>query len=552
MNITPDKSFGKPMSEQQQENQSTDDLNLIGKKLGQFEILEQIGRGGMATVYRARQSSINRIVAVKVLPPHFLHDPSFFERFEREVDVISHLEHPHILPIYDYGKAEGVPYIGMRFLAGGSMAQMIRRGLPPIESLERPLTQIAAALDYAHQQGIIHRDLKPGNIMFDEAGNAYLTDFGIARVLGSDLTGSAIIGTPAYMSPEQANGQPLDGRSDIYSLGVVLFELLTGRGPFEAETPMALLFKHISEPLPPVRSLREGVPTTIEAVIAKATAKNPSDRYASAGELARAYSEALQNQMVDTYIPAGEDMPTIMPDTSGQPLTGKSKVSQQATKASAPTESSDKHPVVRPADVQVAQKRSSLPIIIGAIVVIAVALVGVIFVLPGVIAPQNLTPTPVPTVIPTPFADAQLVEGRNYFISIPDDWNFFDQSTIDRLVNIWQPDDLTAFAHLTILDIDSSTLVDFEDYAETYASENLDPQSHLSFLNEAVAPDGTLRRSYRITRPADPPFPPGQMDVFFQKWGNKMAVLALYSSDETGNDLVPTMQSILDSLRVAA
>jgi serine/threonine protein kinase len=544
------------MSDQPAKNPS-DNLNLIGKLLGQFEILEEIGRGGMATVYRARQSSINRIVAVKVLPPHFLHDPSFFERFEREVDVISHLEHPHILPIYDYGTAEGVPYIAMRYLAGGSMAQMIRRGLPPLSAIEKPFSQIASALDYAHQQGIIHRDLKPGNILFDENGNAYLTDFGIARVLGSDLTGSAIIGTPAYMSPEQANGQPLDGRSDIYALGVVLFELLTGRGPFEAETPMALLFKHISEPMPPVRNFREGVPTSVEGVLAKATSKNPNDRYASAGDMARALREAVQNQYSDAYVPSDEDMPTLMPDAAGLPPTGKSNRSQQMTKASAPTESSDKYPAVKPKDAAAGtsgqpQQRSSLPLILGGVVALAALVIGAALVLPGVLNPQSLVPTPLPTVIPTPFADAQLVDEALYSISMPDDWEFYDESTTDRVVHIWQPDDLSAFAHLTVVEMDAANPPEFDDYAESYAEENYDSQPTLEFIGEDSAPDGTIRRSYRILEPTDPPFPPGQMDVFFRQWGDQISVLALYSSDEQGNEVVPTLQSILDSLRVKA
>ncbi|NJN00463.1 MAG: serine/threonine protein kinase, partial [Aquincola sp.] len=197
--------------------------NLIGKNIGPYTILEEIGRGGMATVYSAMQTSMNRKIAIKVLPPHFMHDPGFLERFEREVDVIAHLEHPHILPIYDYGQAEGVPYIAMRYLGGGSLAQRIRRGPLELSEIDKPLTQVCQALDYAHQQGVIHRDLKPGNIMLDETGNAYLSDFGIARVMGSNLTGSAIIGTPAYMSPEQAHGLNIDGRADIYSMGIVLF-----------------------------------------------------------------------------------------------------------------------------------------------------------------------------------------------------------------------------------------------------------------------------------------------------------------------------------------
>ena len=263
-------------------SEDTPQDDLIGKVLGQYQIEQEVGRGGMATVYRARQQSMNRTVAVKVLPRNLLHDPTFYERFEREVDVIAHLEHPHILPIYDYGQAEGVPYIIMRFLGGGSLEQQIRRGLPDLNDLQKPMRQIAQALDYAHQQGIIHRDLKPGNIMLDEAGNAYLSDFGIARVLGSDLTGSMIIGTPAYMSPEQANGLAIDARSDIYALGIVMFELITGKEPYQAETPMAVLLKHINEPVPPIRSFREDVPEAVELVINKATAKDPDNRFSSA------------------------------------------------------------------------------------------------------------------------------------------------------------------------------------------------------------------------------------------------------------------------------
>jgi serine/threonine protein kinase len=273
------------------QNRPTDDLS--GRTLGQFEILEEIGRGGMATVYRARQKTINRVVAVKVLPRALLHDPGFYERFTREVDVIAHLEHPHILPIYDFGEMEGVPYIAMRFLGGGTMSQMIRRGQVPLEALVKPFGQIAQALDHAHHQGIIHRDLKPANILLDERGNAYLTDFGIAKVLNSNLTGSAIIGTPAYMSPEQAHGGTLDARADIYSLGIVLFEVIAGREPYQADTPVALLLKHINEPMPLLRQYRPDAPEALEAVVSRATAKNPNDRFASAGDLADALAEAL-------------------------------------------------------------------------------------------------------------------------------------------------------------------------------------------------------------------------------------------------------------------
>ena len=285
----------------------------------QYTILEEIGRGGMATVYSAMQHSVNRKITLKVLPPHFLHDPGFLERFEREVEVISHLEHPHILPIYDYGESDGIPFIAMRYLGGGNMAQLVRRGVPSLQDIVKPFQQVAEALDYAHHQGIIHRDLKPSNVMLDEFGNAYLTDFGIARVMGSNLTGSAIIGTPAYMSPEQASGVSLDARSDIYSLGIVLFELITGREPYQAETPMSMLLKHINEPIPPISDFRSNVPETVQQVLDKATAKDPDERYDSAIALAEDFRRALQglpstfdNQKTSPFLPTYDDPPTVI------------------------------------------------------------------------------------------------------------------------------------------------------------------------------------------------------------------------------------------------
>ncbi|MDX2075376.1 MAG: serine/threonine-protein kinase [bacterium] len=295
-------------------NQPKDEL--IGKTLGQYVVIEEIGRGGMATVYRAQQPSVNRVVALKVLPRTFLHDPGFFERFTREAAIISQLEHPHILPVHDYGQVNGIPYIVMRYLGGGSLEGRIRKNLPNLAELERPLRQICQALDYAHQQGIIHRDLKPGNILFDQDGNAYLSDFGIARVLGSDLTGSAIIGTPAYMSPEQARSQPIDSRSDVYSLGIVVFEWVTGKMPFRADTPIGLLLKQIEEPVPPVRTFRADISPQIEAVIMRACAKNPSERFTSAGEFFMAFSQAIKGGAISSspppynYAPPPNPQPT--------------------------------------------------------------------------------------------------------------------------------------------------------------------------------------------------------------------------------------------------
>lgn len=268
--------------------------SLVGKTLGQYELREIVGQGGMSTVYKGHQPMLNRTVAVKILPSHLMSDSGFYERFLREARVMASLEHAHILPVFDYGNEGGAAYIVTRYLDGGTLAEMIKRGPMPLVNTERLLSEVASALDYAHQKGIIHRDIKPANILFDRDGNVFLSDFGLARMFSSDMLGGAALGTPAYMSPEQATASALDSRSDIYSLGVVLFEMITGRLPFEAETPMALLLKHINEPLPSLRSFGKDLPSAIEDVVKKATAKDPGDRYASTGLMAKAFSEAVR------------------------------------------------------------------------------------------------------------------------------------------------------------------------------------------------------------------------------------------------------------------
>ncbi len=552
--------------------------DLIGKILGQYEILEEIGRGGMATVYRARQLSINRIVAVKVLPRHLLHDPGFFERFEREVDVVAHLEHPHILPIYDYGKADDMPYIAMRYLAGGSLAQIIRRGAPRLEDLERPLTQVGQALDYAHQQGIIHRDIKPGNIMLDENSNAYLSDFGIARVLGSNLTGSAIIGTPAYMSPEQANGFPLDARSDLYSLGIVLFELITGREPYQAETPMALLLKHINEPIPPVGLFRQGVPREVEQVIARSTAKDPNQRYASAGEMARAFSEALgglRKGAPSTGPIAVEDSPTIRPDApprqtpyptpapppyaapyGTQPYPPQTPYGTQTPYAT-PYPPAPPYGAPAPPPTQAAPRRSPLPLILGLVALLVLFGAGAVFVLPQ-LSSQEVPVTLVPATLgaPTPFSRANLVTTDLYSIAVPSAWRYVELPT-EHLVNHYWDDrrdataPTTAYASLTLVDAQLETTRDFNAAVTDYNSVYFEPfvSSDMALIDEGAAPDGTIRRSYR--RAAQDGLEAGQMDVFYIARPPYLVVLQFFSADSTGNSLVPTFQAILDSLRVS-
>ena len=269
--------------------------DLTGRQLGQYRIVGPLGQGGMAAVYKAYQASVERYVALKILPSHYSRDADFVRRFKREAKVIAGLEHPNILPIHDHGEADGFTYIVMRFVEGGTLKDLLHGAPLPLSQTCQLISQIAAALDHAHSKGIIHRDVKPSNVLLDSHGNCLLTDFGIARILeatGRFTSTGAFLGTPTYASPEQAMGRALDGRSDVYSLGIMLFEITTGHPPFDAETPMAILIKHIHDPLPMPRAVNPELPEAVERVILKALAKEPADRYQTAGEMAKALAAA--------------------------------------------------------------------------------------------------------------------------------------------------------------------------------------------------------------------------------------------------------------------
>lgn len=230
---------------------------LIGKQLGPNEITGFLGHGGMADVYRATQRTLKREVAIKVLVSSYARDKAFVERFTREVEVVARLEHPHIVPVYEHGITdEGVVYLAMRYLKGGTLADLIKqRGALPIPQVAQIMLQVGAALDYAHKQGVVHRDVKPSNVMLDENGDAYLTDFGLARptdrTFAETLTEpGSMLGTPAYVSPEQIQENRSDARSDVYSLGIVLYEMLTGRPPFTGDSIYAIIQAHITKQLP--------------------------------------------------------------------------------------------------------------------------------------------------------------------------------------------------------------------------------------------------------------------------------------------------------------
>lgn len=274
---------------------------FIGQNIGGYEVRALIGQGGMARVYLARQQSMNRQVALKVLPRQFMSDDTYLQRFEREVKIVSQLEHRNIIPVYDYGTYDGQPYIVMRYMPSGSVDDMLHREGPlPPEKILHVLGQIAPALDYAHSKDVLHRDLKPSNVLMDDDGGAFITDFGIARVtgeVGPAITTQGVVGTPSYMSPEQAQGKPLDGRSDLYSLGVMLFEVSTGRRPFEAETAYSIAVMQVTTPPPPPRSLNPALSTAIESVILKALRKHPDERYPTAAALYEAFKLAIERPL---------------------------------------------------------------------------------------------------------------------------------------------------------------------------------------------------------------------------------------------------------------
>jgi serine/threonine protein kinase len=307
------------------------------EKFGRYEIKSEIGRGGMATVFHAYDPRFERDVAIKVLPREFLHDPQFRTRFEREAKMIALLEHPAIVPVYDFGEENGQPFIVMRYMSGGSLSDRLQKISFSHSESAQFIERLAPALDAAHSRGIVHRDLKPGNILFDQYGNAFLSDFGIARLAeagGSTLTGTAILGTPAYMSPEQVQGDnEIDGRSDIYALGVIFFQMLTGSVPYYADTPAKVMMMHLLEPVPLLQKVKQEVPEDYQVVIKHAMAKDPDQRFSTAGEMATAISAIIR----------GEKTPASITDTA---IAGKTLVSTGPLPLKTPV--AEKAPVLPP------------------------------------------------------------------------------------------------------------------------------------------------------------------------------------------------------------
>jgi serine/threonine-protein kinase len=299
--------------------------DLTGKQLGQYQIVEPLGNGGMASVYKAYQSNMERYVALKILPRHLAADPEFVSRFKNESKVIASLEHPNILPVYDFGEANGYTYLVMRFIENGKTLNHLLHGQPiSCTQIQHVMNQVAAALDYAHSRDVIHRDVKPSNVLLDEYSNCLLSDFGLAKVLinSSQLTASGVfLGTPKYASPEQCLGSSkIDQRSDVYSLGVILYEMATGQPPFDAETPMGVVIKHIHDPLPMPRVINPDLSAAVERVILKALSKKANGRYSTAGELAQAFNFAVEDCDDKTSgVPSTRKLPAQEPPTIAVP-----------------------------------------------------------------------------------------------------------------------------------------------------------------------------------------------------------------------------------------
>lgn len=262
--------------------------------IGRYEITRQIGQGGMSIVYLAHDPLVKRHVAIKLLSRQRVTDEDALSRFQREAEIVASLQHNCIVPVFDFGHYEQRPYMVMQYMGGGSLADKINTMPLNLPALAPIMRRVAQALDMAHRQHIIHRDLKPANVLFDDQGQSYLADFGVAKIragFAQQLTGNLVLGTPEYMSPEQVRGQQsLDGRSDVYGLGVVFFQALTGQYPFRATTPMGTAVAHIMDDIPHIVAARPDLPPETDLIITKVLAKNRDNRY----QTAQAFAEEVQ------------------------------------------------------------------------------------------------------------------------------------------------------------------------------------------------------------------------------------------------------------------
>lgn len=371
--------------------------DLVGRTLGRYTLVAKLGRGGMAEVYKAYQPGLKRYVGIKVLHSHLVDDADFIGRFEREALAIAKLRHPNIVQALDFAREGDMYFLAMEYIDGPTLKEEIkaRRAANKtftFEEISRIFTALCSAIDYAHSRGMVHRDIKPANVMINQEGQVVLTDFGIAKIVGATQytqTG-ALAGTPAYMSPEQGQGERGDERSDIYSLGVMLYEMITGTVPYDADTPFAVIMQHISEPLPLPSKINPAVPEKIEQVVLKAMSKNPDDRYQTAGEMARDLRDAVGLAPDDTLhsnpiktVATGPKVKEIDPTTL--PVSRPDRASTAVGAGAGAT--------VVSSDVAVPRKSLPLvPVAVGGVVVLLLVVAGIV----GAIVLLRPTPSPTP------------------------------------------------------------------------------------------------------------------------------------------------------------
>jgi serine/threonine protein kinase len=313
---------------------------VVGETLGAYRITEQLGQGGMATVFKAYHAALDRYVAIKALHPAFKEDVNFLARFQREARVVARLDHPNIVPIYDFSEHEGRPYLVMKYIEGETLKSRLGQRQLTYAEIMGIVNAVGNALTYAHRQGILHRDVKPSNVLLAKDGQIYLADFGLARIASageSTLSSDMMLGTPQYISPEQAMGKrELDEGTDIYSFGVLLYELLVGKVPFSADTPYAIIHDHIYSPLPLPHSINAKISDDMERVLLKALAKDRADRYPTVVELVEAFKSAcggfeesaLPVETVETHVAA---IPAVLTDTKIPPVAEPGQAIQEPT-----------------------------------------------------------------------------------------------------------------------------------------------------------------------------------------------------------------------------
>jgi serine/threonine protein kinase len=377
------------------------DPNTIGKTIGKYKIVSLLGRGGMAEVFKAYQASLDRFVALKLMHNFLAEDPDFFERFAREARNVAALRHPNIIQIHDFDREGASSYMVMEYIEGGTLKERItalaKTGQRmPMEEALKVIREIGSALSYAHKRGMIHRDIKPANVMLDSNGRAILTDFGIAKVVstGKFTASGSILGTPAYMSPEQGLGQPGDHRADIYSLGVLLYQLVTGRLPFDADTPIAVILKHVNETLPPPRALNPAIPQTLENVIIKALAKDQNQRYQTVDDML-AHLDNL-DKAANIVLPTDSTIRRPTPEAITDTLVGGENTFVPGGKSGHATQ-------ILPANdlVEKPRRNNLIPMLVGGLILLLlIAVVGGLA-LGGVFALRQSTPTAVAQVTST-------------------------------------------------------------------------------------------------------------------------------------------------------